>query len=574
MPGIMNLSRDSRGNYKRDLGWERNGDGWRQHRFYLGKDRAEACIRAGRLERLWDAIERRWNRGKAGRTDPVTGEHVVCLSDDQLHRPTWCAETLALGLAIARGEESVTVDPYLDPLLAPLAPLDKDILAEWWCGFLQDFGGLGVRLVVAGAVEDDLEKGLAERVEVLDSQWQLVRTASTSKQTLHEALDAYSEWIGQTMLAPDGSGAVSTTGRLWQRQLRQIKAHAKDVPLRQFNLDVIDRLIAHWQGRPITQRGKPASPETVRDVIKRIRTLIKWLHKSPTWEWRKPEDYESGRVRIRVTPEEMAAKKNPNRVVTYTVEELGTLWEYGSPWERLLMVLALNCGFGADQVSMLQVEDVHLAGDETHGGPWIGRVRYKTGVYGEWTLWPETVAGIQWMFRRRGASKEKALLLSKTGRPICAVSKSGNRNMAIPNAWSVLTRRIKKDQETFRPLSFNKIRKTAIDLVRGLADGETAGVFACHGQVVADELLERYANKKFGRVFQAIASMRTMLEPVFGRVADPFPADMRKHNPSISLAKRKRMAALRAEGLSYQQIGELVGCCDETVRRYVGGPEG
>src|SRR5205823_6566444 len=108
------------------------------------------------------------------------------------------------------------------------------------------------------------------------------------------------------------------------------------------------------------------------------------------------EDYEPARVRIRLTPTEMSARLTPERVQTYTLDELQTLWEYASAWERFLMVMALNCGFGVDQISMLQTTEFHEA-DQRHPAPWIGRVRYKTGVYGEWTLFPQTVQAVEWM---------------------------------------------------------------------------------------------------------------------------------------------------------------------------------
>jgi len=38
------LSTDSRGNYQRDCGWKKVGLNYRQHRFYLGRDRGQAVI--------------------------------------------------------------------------------------------------------------------------------------------------------------------------------------------------------------------------------------------------------------------------------------------------------------------------------------------------------------------------------------------------------------------------------------------------------------------------------------------------------------------------------------------------
>src|SRR5262249_28767962 len=125
------------------------------------------------------------------------------------------------------------------------------------------------------------------------------------------------------------------------------------------------------------------------------------------------------------------------------------------------------------------------------------------------------------------------------------------------------------DQPEFRKLSFNKLKKTATDLVRELADGETAGVFDCRRQVVSDDQLERYSNRPFGKVFQAIQAMRKTLEPMFARVGDPFPADMRKHNPSVTLGQRKRMQALRQQGYTQKKIAEILGLNRATVAVYL-----
>jgi hypothetical protein len=545
---VFKLARDGRGNYKRDLGWENTGGKWQQHRFYLGKDRATAALRVTRLERLWNAIEADWN--KTGRE----GE-----------RPSWTTTTLKVAAAIARGDEAVQIEceglASFRDLLHLAGGCDVRVLPA-------ATESITAELAVEEAKVSKAEEFFKPHQEQLEEQAEQGPQHGLGNQTLFQALDAYEAFLGRTKLLPDGSGRISPTGKLWQRQVRQIKAHAKDMPLGLFNLDAVEGMKDYWVSRPILGRTKkPASPDTVRDLVKRIRTFIKWLHKSSEFRWRKPEDYEPGRVHIRMTPAELSAKMNPNRVAVYSLEELGTLWEYGSPWERFLMVLALNCGFGADQLSMLQTAEIHEA-DERHLTAWIGRVRYKTGVYAEWTLWQETVAAIAWMKRRRADSKETAFVVTKNLKPL-RLTKGSNRSMAIPNAWKILTGRVQKDHEGFRNLSFNKLRKTAIDLIRRLSDDETAGVFACHGQIVSDDLLEWYANRHFDKVFLAIDKLHKLLEPVFSKVADPFPADMKKHNPSVTLAQRKKIVAMRRQGFTLKGIAREVGLNRATVAFYL-----
>ena len=71
-------------------------------------------------------------------------------------------------------------------------------------------------------------------------------------------------------------------------------------------------------------------------------------------------DYETQPLRVPLTHDELAAKLSPVQVKTYTVEQLAVLYDYASPMERLLMLLALNCGFGAAEVTSLQRSELFL----------------------------------------------------------------------------------------------------------------------------------------------------------------------------------------------------------------------
>ncbi len=141
--------------------------------------------------------------------------------------------------------------------------------------------------------------------------------------------------------------------------------------------------------------------------------------------------------------------------------------------------------------------------------------------------------------------------------------------MRIPNTWATLLERVRKDYPNFRKLSFNKLRKTASSFVRRRYGGEVAGMFLAHGRVGSDDLLQRYADRNFRPVFRACRHWRKKLEKMFAGVVDPFPADGKKHNRSVTPGMIKKMAALRAEGKTYQQIGTEMGLHRATVRVYL-----
>jgi hypothetical protein len=551
MAEIVKLAKqDSKGNYRRDLGWEWRAGLYVQHRFYVGKDRADACIRVTRLERLWDAVEGCWNDDrKAGRT--VTP------------RPQWCSFTISIGMAIAKGDESVIIDPAMHPDAAKLAE-SPILLAKWFGLFNASFGGCGVRLVLPENVETLRHAG-----EEGQKEMEKLVYGGPRNETLHAALDVFSEWIGKRYSIDD---IITPTGKRYQRQVEQIKAHCADVPLALFGNEAIQSLFYSWQRRPISKKtGKSMAIDTVRDAVKRIRVFLRWLHSS-SFSWKLPTDYIATRVTIKPTPAENAAKSQPHGRRTYSIDELEILWRYASPWERSLMLLGLNLGFGQAEIQTLQLDEISI--DEDHGhykrhGSWIKRIRFKTGVYGEWEAWDETVQAIEWLKRRRGDSKETTLVLTRKGKPLTGGTKGGSRNMTIANAWSILLRRIQKDYPQFRKLSFNKLRKTASSFVRRKYGAEIAGIFLAHGKVCSDDLLERYADRDFRPVFRACRHWRKRLEPMFAKVDDPFPLDMRKHNPSVTPGMIEKMKQLQAAGKTQTEIAEELGLCRDTVRRHL-----
>jgi len=491
-------------------------------------------------------------------------------------------------MAVARGDAEAEIDPAADEDFAHAlhSPMG---LAEWFGKPSALVAGCGVRLVltpegrrVADEGREPIREFAAKKVERVRKEIEQAKrqhaaiprpvvSKASGGETLHKALDAFSNYLGTKYVTRDG--LTTPAGKRYQRQTKQIKEYTADMPLSDFGLAEIEDLLATWQRRQISKRkGTPFSVESVRDVIKRIRQFLPWLHRSP-FNWRLPDDYAPSRISLKYTAAELSARAQPHGRRTYKVAELCTLWEYALPWERLLMILALNCGFGAAEIATLQLDEITIDGPHGHypiQGSFIKRIRFKTGVYGEWMLWPETVRAIEWMKRRRGATEETALVLTKNGRPLNQQTAGGSRNMRIPNTWNTLLRRIRrKDFPTFRPLSFNKLRKTAASFVRRKYGGEVAGMFLAHGRVVTDDLLEHYADRNFRPVFKACRHRQKVLGKMFAKVAEPFPASDTKHNPSVTLGTIKRIKELRQQGMAIKDIAAEVGLHRATVRTYL-----
>jgi DNA-binding NarL/FixJ family response regulator len=123
----------------------------------------------------------------------------------------------------------------------------------------------------------------------------------------------------------------------------------------------------------------------------------------------------------------------------------------------------------------------------------------------------------------------------------------------------------------FKRLSFNKLRKTAINAIREIAGGEVAGVFACHGQPVqTDNLIDLYSNRDYAKVIEACRLWGERLAAMFASVPSPFEQAKRRHRKASSyLSKRGEVLKLRDEGKTLRQIAALAGISFRAVRHHV-----
>ena len=571
---IVKLGTDSRGNYQRDIGWEMKQSGKvGQHRFYFGTDQTQAQIRALNVLACWEAVERRCQKDKV-----------------PPGRPLWDKLTLAIAMSVAAGQQDFGLDLDVSGLVlfdenigaatdTEQAATDllsverglltgKDVLAA--AAALQDDFPM-IRLHLDGELAETIRGGVKASAAVYRKLAEDRERLNQGPQALHQALDAFSAWLLETN--KDHAGQPSEYALSCTRQVANLREHCADVPLTRFGLNQIEAMVTCWKNRPQTKAGRQCSIDHAKNCIKRIRQFVRWLHRSD-FAWRKPEDYEVLPVRVPRSPAEKSRRINPSQVQTYSVDELATLYAYASPRVRLLLLLSLNCGFGRAELGSLQLSEVHL--NQPHGhypglvGSYIKRLRFKSDVYGEWKLWPETEAALSWYLSHRPETTETALLVRRNGRALCARTKTGNRSGAIANEWTKLLDRVEVDQPGFRRLSYNKLRKTGADLVRQVAGGEIAAIYLCHGNSVqGDTLADLYSNRDFQKVFTALEVVREKLDPVIARVAVPFPAEAKRHNPSLPLSVRENIVKLRLEGKEYAEIASTCNVAVDTVRRYL-----
>ena len=316
------LSQDSRGNYKRDLGWTEDG---KQRRFYLGGDKALAQRRSETLERLWELVEARWEAKRKDyalveekwRREVERGEwegNEEALDEARakwqavIEAPRWDSVTLAIADAIRKGEPVCTLDhtdhfkSRVDWEKGEIVWSDSSPEAQlaWLRELQQAFPIITLKLADEKKYEEGVTKA-QKRQKIFQQQADRDANLAAPRedtQRLYPALDAYSEWIRATYRTPPPESRVKQSGTRLLFHVRKIKEAQENIPLSSFNLAVIEGMIDHWKNRPLTKKGKPSSPDTVKGIIKTIRHFVRWLNRSPAFNWRKPADLEFMPVRV------------------------------------------------------------------------------------------------------------------------------------------------------------------------------------------------------------------------------------------------------------------------------------
>ena len=239
----------------------------------------------------------------------------------------------------------------------------------------------------------------------------------------------------------------------------------------------------------------------------------------------------------------------------FKLDELKTIWEYAKPWDRALILLALNCGFSKAEIATLQPGEII----EGKKHIFIKRHRRKTDVYAEWVLWPETLEALEYLrqFRQPGSTY---VVVNRAGNPLTKGTQKGNENQVIKNHWDNLFKRIHKDMEGFYKLPFKHLRKTGAQFIRHMQVGnaaELASMYLSHGEKSDgnDQLLHAYTDRPWKKLHRVLMRMRARLLPIFTSVENPWEFTVARVTPAM----RRKVKSLREAGKKLKEIAEEVG---------------
>lgn len=627
---------DPRGYYARQIGWELSKSGkLQQHKFLLGTDRKDAESRERKLRELWDAFEKScqeprplWppallavaQRIAKGIPDiPVPRaphelqhQYAARIQRMQAKYPVICfipADQHAYEVGQAALELFESIPDQATQGLRIQSPTEDQVRAHEELRRTAQVAGIsldpGLGLVPPAPAPLVTELSRLGIVKPDDPAAVLPKTAKpgprsspavtsgghptpairskTPAATLYQAFRRYQGYL-QNEFYRHETGHISPWGQIQVRQIKNLQRHHSDRLLSQLDATAVAELIGYWRRRPCKLGTKePISAKAASHYLGTLMRFLTWLNASSEFDWQKPQAFNDFDRRIRRLPSDHA-KRSLEQVDTFSLDELRLLMRYGQPFERLLLLLGLNCGFGRAEIASLLVGEVHLhrahtsREQEVLGFPttnkdsFIKRIRRKSGVYGEHILFPLTVQAIEWALERRKLQGDfgpsARLILNEKGAPLDQQTKGSNANSAIPNHFARLIQRIRDDGREIRQLSFGKLRKTASDLIKRHSDGEIAGVFDCHGEPVkSDSLSDAYTNRPFGKVFRAIRAVEAYLAPVFAEAGQsPFQPQPQAYTKRSVI---ERIIQLHEEGYPTGQIAAAVGVSGQTASRHI-----
>jgi hypothetical protein len=303
---------------------------------------------------------------------------------------------------------------------------------------------------------------------------------------LHAALAAFRESIADGAYHP-------TWARSYRSRIDRVgKLLGADRPLSAIGHEALAGLVNHFTALPVSARTKrKILPTTAKGLIKTALAFFRWAQDTGRWEG--PSRWEKHfRLRGR-----LRTGQTYGQIRMMTVADLAKVYRLATPRMQCLILTALNIGGTQWELSVLSPEDVDLEAGR------VSKARPKTGVWGSWKLWPETIQAL----KTHMASKGERALLTEAGKALVEASTTGRTDRVEPQ-WEALLKRA-----GVAHMGWKYLRKLGAQLVREVADVETVQLYLAHkGQSVAEL---HYSNPVHEKLDAALAKVRGKLQPLF-----------------------------------------------------------
>ena len=404
-------------------------------------------------------------------------------------------------------------------------------------------------------------------------------------QILADAIEAFKRHTEEKFT--DHEGVLSAWGRKKLDYMKSIVEYIKqnekgvDANTDLLNLDLADLTLTRCQQMIDSFRTRPKS---IRSKFKKRleyssadgfrKVLVNfwdWLDLSDDWEWEKPSKF--GKIETKIaelTDDETLSKKKKREEWELSDDEIKTLFNCSTPVERVLLLLGLNCAFGAAEIGGLRTSFLKLDKSEIDG------IRFKTMNSSRHRLWPESIDALRFELSRRVELPQieryrETVFINENGEPLWRKRKTGGYANGVAKRWNCLRKRVTKDDPSFRQFGFNRLRKTAAIRILRIADAEAASLILAHGVPSEDKLLKNYISIPWEKLYEAQERYGEEIRPLMTTSFDPF---IERPKTYVGHGKRQTAIELRREGLTVKSIAEKIGVHVATVNRYLRDSEG
>lgn len=540
----------------------------KQPRFNLGKDKKEAERRMNRLYQVWDENVEANGGVEAWSPLALSFAQQVAAGVFQIEYPfSMIADDCED--PVAEYAQMIHVERGRFPSLQ-IVPSDPEVYAE----------GLRRNEALVGSSLESLGKDLQELGALAPKQ---ALPEKLVPGNFHEALDAYAENDVRSHNVWPGTDELKQSGHRRLEMIERFRERHDDDLLSLLGYDKVKELIRYWCKRPPKKNrktgkldGTPISSSSALHHRKELDRFFRWLDATEKFGWVLPRGFGMIDRSIGETAEERARPLTAIQTDAYTPKELGILNHHATPLERLVLYVGLNCGMGAAELGRLQAGDFLLFQEHefqqvlrfesTQDDSFARYLRPKTKVFGEWLLWPETVAMVQWGLERSQRIGSNLLFVSENAQPWYNERSNKNPQAKFTNVWNDLIARVQKNEPSFRRLPFGTLRDTLPNILRTDHSSEMASICLCHGSSFkGDRLLDCYTNKPFGRFHQIMRTARQFVDDMFATAPDnPTAKPIQQYTP---LKVREEIGAMLDRGEPVSKIAEKCEITPMTVYR-------
>ena len=341
------------------------------------------------------------------------------------------------------------------------------------------------------------------------------------------------------------------------------------------NLDLADVTLTQCQEILDSVRNRPLSirsgfkrrlkPSSVENFKKVLNDFWSWLDLSEEWDWTYPKKFRKLETKTEgLSEDEVYQEKRLREEWEITEDEIKLLFQCCTSVERPLLLLGLNCAFGAAEIGGLRKSFVKFQTSEIDG------IRFKTNNSSRHKIWPETAKALQYELNRRKTLPQldehsEVVFLNEDGERLWRRVNGGYRN-GVAKRWNCLRERVTKDEPLFRQFGFSRLRKTAAIRMLRIADAEAASLILAHGVPSDDKLLKNYISIPWEKLYEAQEEYRKQIRHLITTEHDPFSPMPKTY---IGREKRRRTLELKANGWTARSIAQELEINESTVYRYI-----